>query len=226
MKNKIQNYSCPVCDEGQLVAYDNGVFNLLYNRKNYSVNGMLYSQCDNCGIKTYLPDQLDANKLKVEAFQLELAEYISPSQILMLREKYELTQSQASEIFGGGVNAFSKWERGEVVPSTAAAKLMKLAMDNVDFMQNLVNLTGIKLDCGIKKNRRAGDSDKQHEMLVHVITHNDVVHDVYDIFNAYYTPRIPKHTSRVSRRQQVREKPAPEYEIYVESQFNEAITWQ
>jgi len=38
-----------------------------------------------------------------------------------------LTQHAASSIFGGGLNAFSKYERGEVIQSKAMDKLIRVS---------------------------------------------------------------------------------------------------
>lgn len=43
-----------------------------------------------------------------------------------IRKKLKLTQKQAAQITGGGHNAFSRYERGEVKPLPAVVKLLKL----------------------------------------------------------------------------------------------------
>ena len=43
-----------------------------------------------------------------------------------IRRKLKLTQKQAANIFGGGVNAFSRYERGEVEPGLSTLKLLRL----------------------------------------------------------------------------------------------------
>ncbi len=40
-----------------------------------------------------------------------------------------LNRIEASKVFGGGPNAFSKYERGEIHPSVAVNKLLLLARD-------------------------------------------------------------------------------------------------
>jgi HTH-type transcriptional regulator/antitoxin MqsA len=37
-----------------------------------------------------------------------------------------ITQKEASEIFGGGKNAFSRYERGQVRPGQAVSNLLKM----------------------------------------------------------------------------------------------------
>ncbi|MBW2185712.1 MAG: type II toxin-antitoxin system MqsA family antitoxin [Deltaproteobacteria bacterium] len=43
-----------------------------------------------------------------------------------IRRKLGLTQKQAANVFGGGINAFSKYERGEVEPGLSTLKLLRL----------------------------------------------------------------------------------------------------
>jgi hypothetical protein len=41
-------------------------------------------------------------------------------------QKFDLDQREAGEIFGGGVNAFSRYENGKTTPPVALVKLLKL----------------------------------------------------------------------------------------------------
>lgn len=47
-------------------------------------------------------------------------------EIKNLRKRIKLTQIEAGKIFGGGVNAFSRYERGQTVPPKATLKLLRL----------------------------------------------------------------------------------------------------
>ena len=51
---------------------------------------------------------------------------IDPMFIVNVRKKLNLDQQQAAEIFGGGVNAFSRYENGKTQPPLALIKLLKL----------------------------------------------------------------------------------------------------
>jgi HTH-type transcriptional regulator / antitoxin MqsA len=48
------------------------------------------------------------------------------NELARIRKKLRLTQKQAAQITGGGHNAFSRYERGEVRPLTAVSKLFML----------------------------------------------------------------------------------------------------
>ena len=51
---------------------------------------------------------------------------VSPEFIVSVRKKLALDQREAAEIFGGGVNAFSRYENGKTRPSLALVKLLKV----------------------------------------------------------------------------------------------------
>ncbi|WP_283957676.1 type II TA system antitoxin MqsA family protein [Ramlibacter sp. 2FC] len=54
------------------------------------------------------------------------AAYVDPGYIAKVRKKLDLDQRQAAEIFGGGVNAFSRYENGKTKPPLALVKLLKV----------------------------------------------------------------------------------------------------
>ena len=47
-------------------------------------------------------------------------------QVRRIRTRLKLTQKAAAEVFGGGVNAFSRYERGEVAPPRAVVKFLRV----------------------------------------------------------------------------------------------------
>jgi HTH-type transcriptional regulator/antitoxin MqsA len=54
------------------------------------------------------------------------ASIIDPGYIARVRKKLALDQRQAAELFGGGVNAFSRYESGKTKPPLALVKLLKV----------------------------------------------------------------------------------------------------
>lgn len=51
---------------------------------------------------------------------------IQPEYIATVRKKLNLDQRQAGEIFGGGVNAFSRYETGRTKPPLSTVTLLKM----------------------------------------------------------------------------------------------------
>jgi HTH-type transcriptional regulator/antitoxin MqsA len=54
------------------------------------------------------------------------ASIVDPAFIAMVRKKLALDQREAAELFGGGVNAFSRYETGKTKPPLALVKLLKV----------------------------------------------------------------------------------------------------
>ena len=54
------------------------------------------------------------------------ASIVDPAFIALVRKKLDLDQREAAEIFGGGVNAFSRYENGQTRPPLALVKLLKV----------------------------------------------------------------------------------------------------
>jgi HTH-type transcriptional regulator/antitoxin MqsA len=52
------------------------------------------------------------------------ASIVDPGFIARVRKKLALDQRQAAEIFGGGPNAFSRYERGKTKPPVSLVKLL------------------------------------------------------------------------------------------------------
>ncbi len=63
---------------------------------------------------------------------------VDPQFIVTVRKKLNLDQRQAGEIFGGGVNAFSRYENGKTKPPLATVKLLKLLNNHPELLQEVV----------------------------------------------------------------------------------------
>jgi HTH-type transcriptional regulator/antitoxin MqsA len=62
------------------------------------------------------------------------ASIVDPEFIVSVRKKLELDQREAAEIFGGGINAFSRYENGKTKPSLALVKLLKVLDRHPDLL--------------------------------------------------------------------------------------------
>ncbi|MDR3432478.1 MAG: type II toxin-antitoxin system MqsA family antitoxin [Rouxiella aceris] len=83
--------------------------------------------CPQCGEVVMDRQQSMAYLAKIKVFKAKvMAETIAPEYIVQVRKKLALTQKEASEIFGGGVNAFSRYENGKAQPHPAIIKLLRV----------------------------------------------------------------------------------------------------
>ena len=65
------------------------------------------------------------------------ASIVDPDFIASVRKKLDLDQREAGEIFGGGVNAFSRYENGRTKPPLALVKLLKVLDRHPDFLTEI-----------------------------------------------------------------------------------------
>ena len=54
--------------------------------------------------------------------------------VVRVRKKLALDQREAAEIFGGGVNAFSRYENGKTRPPVALVKLLRVLDKHPDLL--------------------------------------------------------------------------------------------
>ncbi len=65
------------------------------------------------------------------------ASIVDPGFIASVRKKLDLDQKEAAEIFGGGVNAFSRYENGKTKPPLALVKLLKVLDRHPDLLDEV-----------------------------------------------------------------------------------------
>ena len=145
MSNSFTPTQCPICDTGLWLPMADGRFTFRHGRKEHFVGNQNYAKCNNCGAEGFLPGQRAANDASVRDFQRKLPGYISPSDVLAVREKYMLTQEQAGLIFGGGTQAFSKWECGKTQPAGPTGRLLQLALKSDSTMRELAAQVNVEL---------------------------------------------------------------------------------
>ena len=65
------------------------------------------------------------------------ASIVDPEFIASVRKKLALDQREAAELFGGGVNAFSRYENGKTKPPLALVKLLKILDRHPDLLNEV-----------------------------------------------------------------------------------------
>ncbi len=99
---------------------------------------MAYSVCNDCKREFISKSQILQNEAALRTAKKEFDGLLSAEEIVRARQALALTQEQASRVFGGGRNAFSKYERGEVSQSVAMDKLIRVCLNHRDVFQELV----------------------------------------------------------------------------------------
>ncbi|WP_334033904.1 type II TA system antitoxin MqsA family protein [Burkholderia cepacia] len=124
--------TCSVCDSSAWteISYSDTV-----ETKGLHVNveGLHANYCEPCRHTWITPDQRRHNDEQIRAAYIATRDKIrdtegllSTSDIQYIRQRFDLSQRDASHIFGGGINAFNKYESGEVLQSQAMDRLLRL----------------------------------------------------------------------------------------------------
>ena len=117
---------CPVCGAAELI---NDTRDLPYSYKGETtlIPAVTADFCPACGESiTDLPET-DRVMREMQAFNKQVnAAIVDPSFIAGVRKKLHLGQREAAELFGGGVNAFSRYENGKTKPPLALVRLLTL----------------------------------------------------------------------------------------------------
>ena len=128
---------CPICGAGKLV---HDTRDTPYTYKGEStilpqVTGNFCTACD----ESILDAAESRRTMKLTlAFNKQInASIVDPDFIVGVRKKLDLDQREASEIFGGGVNAFSRYENGKTKPSLALVKLLKVLDRHPDLLSEV-----------------------------------------------------------------------------------------
>lgn len=116
---------CPVCGGADLVR---GARDMPYTYRGETtvIPDVQGEWCDKCG-DGVLDNDGDRISEAMLAFNKQVnASLVDPTYIAAVRKKLCLDQREAADIFGGGVNAFSRYETGKTKPPLALVKLLKL----------------------------------------------------------------------------------------------------
>jgi len=116
--------NCPLCGEK---SYSHKIKKV---QLSYKSNTLSYKQpgnwCDSCDEGVIEPCDRKATQKQLMEFRSSIDGLLTPDEIRHIRKKLNLTQSEASELFGGGVNAFSRYEKGEIQIYRATSQLLRL----------------------------------------------------------------------------------------------------
>jgi HTH-type transcriptional regulator/antitoxin MqsA len=96
-----------------------------------------FSVCDVCGDEFLATDQIRLNDRAVVAAKRKADGLLSPDEVKEARHALGLNQEQAALLFGGGRNAFSKYERGEVAQSVAMDRLIRVYRAHPELIDEL-----------------------------------------------------------------------------------------
>ena len=128
---------CPVCGAAELV---HDIRDLPYTYKGETTNiaAVTGDFCSACAES--ILDAAESNRVMrdMRAFSKQVnAAIVDPRFITNVRKLLALDQREAAEIFGGGINAFSRYENGKTKPPLALVKLLKVLERHPDLLDEV-----------------------------------------------------------------------------------------
>ncbi|WP_342322989.1 type II TA system antitoxin MqsA family protein [Kosakonia sp. BYX6] len=128
---------CPICGGAELKHETRDV---KYGYKGHitMITKVTGDYCDACGEIIF--DRLNGElySKQVAAFVRKVnADEVDPNFIATIRKRFNLDQRQAAEIFGGGANAFSRYETGRVAPPKPLVLLFKALDKHPELFEEL-----------------------------------------------------------------------------------------
>lgn len=128
---------CPVCGAAELI-HDTRDIPYTYKGESTTIPAVTGDFCPACGEVILNREHGDRYGDLIGQFQRQVnASFVDPSYIVSVRKKLNLDQRQAAEIFGGGVNAFSRYETGKTKPPLALVKLLKVLDHHPDLLEEI-----------------------------------------------------------------------------------------
>lgn len=128
---------CPVCGAAELI-HDTRDIPYVYKGEPTIIPAVTGEFCPACDEVLLNREHGDRYSELIGAFQRQVnAAFVDPNYITRVRRKLDLDQRQAAELFGGGVNAFSRYENGKTKPPLALVKLFKLLDRHPDLLDEL-----------------------------------------------------------------------------------------
>ena len=117
---------CPVCGASELI-HDTRDLPYTYKGETTIIPAVVADFCPACDESITDLAETDRVMREMQAFNKQVnAAIVDPGFIVGVRKKLDLGQREAAEIFGGGINAFSRYENGKTKPPLALVKLLKL----------------------------------------------------------------------------------------------------
>jgi HTH-type transcriptional regulator/antitoxin MqsA len=128
--------NCPLCSNNTLVSEVRELTYAYLGRKTaFPQEG---SYCSSCGETIFTSQQGDDYLARINRFRAEVDMLpLPPSEIRRIRKKLKLTQKEAGDVFGGGIRAFSQYERGESRPLKSTDTLLRLLDRHPDLLAEI-----------------------------------------------------------------------------------------
>jgi len=128
---------CPICGAAGLIQ-DTRDLPYTYKGECTTIPAVTGEFCPACAESVLEDAESERVMREMGVFSRQVnAAIVDPDFIAKVRKKLSLDQREAADIFGGGVNAFSRYENGKTKPPLALVKLLKLLDRHPDLLEEV-----------------------------------------------------------------------------------------
>ncbi len=128
---------CPICGAAKLI-HDTRDVSFTYKGETTVIPAVTGDFCPACTESVLDMKESRRFGASVGDFIKQVnSSIVDPGFIATVRKKLALDQREAAEIFGGGVNAFSRYENGKTKPPLALVKLLKVLDRHPDLLNEV-----------------------------------------------------------------------------------------
>jgi len=128
---------CPVCGQEGMETVTKDV-PYTYKGETVIIKDLTGEYCPSCEEMIFGGE--DWQRFSDESMALNKrvnAAIIDPNFVADIRKKLKLTQKDASKIFGGGPNAFSRYETGKALPPPSLVQLLRLLNNHPSLLEEI-----------------------------------------------------------------------------------------
>lgn len=127
---------CLQCDDGTVLVHGARDMTAAVDGVAFVVEQVRGWHCPACGECEFDDGEGTRYSAALEAARAR-ADLERAEEIRAIRKRLHLTQAEAAELFGGGVNAFSEYERGKTRPHKATMVLLRLLGERPELLDNV-----------------------------------------------------------------------------------------
>lgn len=117
--------TCAICN-AEAAKKIRGEFSARYNQVPVTVPDVEMYECGSCGEQFFDPEQAKALSIAVKREVRRKAGLLAPEEIVAIRQRLKLSQTDLEELLGLGPKVVTRWETGRVVQSKTADVALRL----------------------------------------------------------------------------------------------------
>ena len=118
---------CPICNGNIEFTTKKVTYTYKEHTRDIEQSG---EYCISCGESFLSPKDLKSTQKDIANFKREVDNLLTTEELKRIRKKSHLTQQEASNLFGGGIRAFHKYETAEITQSKPLDILFRLIDSN------------------------------------------------------------------------------------------------